>query len=356
MNSHANTALAKPRAVPTRAPSMQDELLAEAAVDHSEASDLTYFAFADSAAKSSKVRILASDPSPNALPEVLSGRYQIERLLGVGGMGAVYRARDLLREQYGEPEPYVALKALTEDFAEYPDANSLLYTEFALTSRLSHEHVIRVYSFEVDTHSQRAFITLELLKGCTLAQLLLSHPQGLPWAQALEVTQALLAALSYAHTAGVLHGDIKPSNLMLGDEGVRLFDFGLGQAEEQRLPGLPRLCRSRFAAWTPRYAAPELLEGAPLSPAADVYAVACVIYELCSGQHPLRRLSAKQAKAVELPLSAAPGLPKSLWPILRAGLAYEASQRCSLAALLAAFNDYQAPTSRLPSWLTRRPT
>jgi serine/threonine-protein kinase Stk1 len=332
---------------------MTEQLLEDAAQVDSEASDLTYFAFAASA-NSGKPAAFSAVPGASPLPEVLCGRYQIERLLGIGGMGAVYRARDLLREQYGEPEPYIALKALTEDFAEYPDANALLYTEFALTSRLSHEHVIRVYSFEVDTHSQRAFITLELLKGCTLAQLLLSHPQGLPWAQALEVSQALLAALSYAHTAGVLHGDIKPSNLMLGDEGVRLFDFGLGQAEEQRLPGLPRLCRSRFAAWTPRYAAPELLEGAALSPAADVYAAACVIYELCSGQHPLRRLSAKQAKAVELPLSAAAGLPKSLWPILRAGLAYQASERCSLAALLAAFNDYQAPSSRLPRWLTRQ--
>lgn len=323
----------------------------DACLDNSEACDLTYFAFAASAAAP---RAATVQQAIDVLPEVLAGRYQIERLLGVGGMGAVYRARDLLREQYGEPEPYVALKALTEDFAEYPDANALLYTEFALTSRLSHRHVIRVFSFEVDSGSQRAFITLELLKGCTLAQLLLSHPQGLPWQQAQEVSLALLEALSYAHGEGVLHGDIKPSNLMLGDEGVRLFDFGLGQAEEQRLPGLPRLCRSRFAAWTPRYAAPELLEGAALSPAADVYAVACVIYELCSGQHPLRRLSAKQAKAVELPLSAATGLPKSLWPTLRAALAYEASERCSLPILLAAFSDYQAPSSRLPRWLTRQ--
>jgi serine/threonine-protein kinase Stk1 len=332
---------------------MTEDLLVDAAVLESDACDLTYFAFAASA-NSGKSMAFSPALSASPLPEVLSGRYQIERLLGVGGMGAVYRARDLLREQYGEPEPYVAIKALTEDFAEYPDANALLYSEFALTSRLSHAQVIRVYSFEVDSQSQRAFITLELLKGCTLAQLLLEHPQGLPWRQAHEISLALLAALSYAHNEGVLHGDIKPSNLMLGDEGVRLFDFGLGQAEEQRLPGLPRLCRSRFAAWTPRYAAPELLDGAALSSAADVYAAACVIYELCSGQHPLRRLSAKQAKALELPLSAADGLPKSLWPILRAGLAYEAEQRCGLADLLSAFRDYQAPSSRLPRWLKRQ--
>lgn len=332
---------------------MTEQLLMDADVAHRDVADLTYFAFA-ATARAAKPATFSPASESNVLPDVLCGRYQIERLLGVGGMGAVYRARDLLREQYGEPEPYIAIKALTEDFAEYPDANALLYSEFALTSRLSHEHVIRVYSFEVDSPSQRAFITLELLKGCTLAQLLLNHPQGLPWSHAHDVSLALLEALNYAHCEGVLHGDIKPSNLMLGDEGVRLFDFGLGQAQEQRLPGLPRLCRSRFCAWTPRYAAPELLDGAALSCAADVYATACVIYELCSGQHPLRRLSAKQAKAVELSLIAATGLPKNLWPTLRAGLAYEAEQRCSLAELLSAFRDYRAPSSRLPRWLTRQ--
>lgn len=91
---------------------------------------------------------------------------------------------------------------------------------------------------------------------------------------------------------------------MLGDDDIRLFDFGLGQAREGFLKGLPRLACSRFAAWTPRYAAPELLDGATLNAAADVYAVACVIYELCSGQHPFRRQSAKQAQAMELPLTA----------------------------------------------------
>ena len=102
------------------------------------------------------------------LPDLLCKRYKIERLLGVGGMGAVYRAQDLLREQYGDPDPYVAIKTLNEEFAEYPDANALLYTEFALTSRLRHSNVIRLYAFDIDPDSQRAFITMEQLKGPTL--------------------------------------------------------------------------------------------------------------------------------------------------------------------------------------------
>ncbi|MBB2494261.1 serine/threonine-protein kinase [Aquipseudomonas ullengensis] len=298
----------------------------------------------------------APRPLPKDLPDVLCGRYRIERLLGVGGMGAVYRARDLLREQFGDPQPYVALKTLSEDFASYPDASALLYSEFALTARLSQRNLVRLYSFEIDPASQRAFITMELLKGCTLDSLLLQYPSGLPWAEAHTVSLNLLEALQHAHSHGVLHGDLKPSNLMLGDSELRLFDFGLGQALDGFLTGLPRLSRQRFAAWTPRYAAPELLDGASLSAAADVYSVACVIYELCSGQHPFRRQSAKQAKAMELPLNAPADLPRPLWPALRAALAFDPTQRSSLPSLLQAFRAARQPTSRLPRWLRRPAT
>lgn len=314
----------------------------------------------DAAAASADLTLMAGStakaprPLPKDLPEVLCGRYRIERLLGVGGMGAVYRARDLLREQFGDPQPYVALKTLSEDFAEYPDANALLYSEFALSARLSQRNLIRLYSFEVDPPSQRAFITMELLKGCTLDHLLQQYPSGLPWPQAQQVSLSLLEALDYAHSQGVLHGDLKPSNLMLGDDQLRLFDFGLGQALDGFLTGLPRLARHRFAAWTPRYAAPELLDGAPLSAAADVYAVACVIYELCSGQHPFRRQSAKQAKAMELPLTAPADLPRQLWPVLRDALTFDPARRCSLPQLLQAFAMTRQPRAWLPRWLSRR--
>src|SRR5690606_39454 len=120
---------------------------------------------------------------PGPVPEVLSKRYRIERLLGVGGMGAVYRARDLLREQFGDPEPWVAVKALNDTFAEYPDAHALLYSEFALTSRLRHAHVVQLYGFHTDARCRRAYITMELLKGPTLDDLISANPEGLPWEQ-----------------------------------------------------------------------------------------------------------------------------------------------------------------------------
>jgi len=317
------------------------------------ASDLTYFAFA---ATASAQTTQAATPSTGKLPQVLGGRYLIERLLGVGGMGAVYRARDLLREQFGDPEPYVALKTLSDDFAEYPDAHALLYTEFALTARLSHRHVVRLFGFDVDTASQRAFITLELLKGPTLDHLLSERPEGLAWNELCEIALPLFEALAYSHSRGVIHGDIKPSNVIIAEDGVRLFDYGLGQPLEGVLKNLPRLSRNRFKAWTARYAAPELLDGVEPSEASDIYALGCLLVELASGNHPFRRLSAKQAKAMALEkeLRGPPNLPAYVWPTLRTALAFDIDERtASLTQLLDIFRR-PAP-SRLQRWFGSTP-
>lgn len=323
-------------------PALDDLLLSE-----EQAHNLTYFAFARG--HTAEPALAPTKASVGELPEVLAGRYRVERLLGAGGMGAVYRARDLLSEQFGDPDPYIALKILSEEFAEAPDASVLLYSEFALTQRLRHDHVLRPHTFEVDTECQRAFITMELMRGLTLDKLLCERPLGLPWKELRDIALPLLGALAYAHARGVLHGDMKPSNVMLSEEGVRLFDFGLGRAEEGVLPGLPHLSRDRFNAWTPGYAAPELLEGQPLSASADVYGTACVLYELASGKHPFRRLPSTEARDAQLDreLHAPRNLPKHCWPALRTALAFDAADRTITAAQLC---DAMGANS---SWLKR---
>lgn len=277
---------------------------------------------------------------PGPVPDLLSKRYRIERLLGVGGMGAVYRARDLLREQFGDPQSHIAIKALNDSFAEYPDAHALLYSEFALTSRLRHPHVVQLHGFHTDASCRRAYITMELLKGPTLDDLISAHPQGMPWDQLQEIAVALLQALAYSHDRGVLHGDIKPSNVIMAEDGLRLFDFGLGQANGDQLQGLPRLSRARLAAWTPRYAALELLEGEALTESADVYAAACVLYELSSGHHPYSRLTASEARrmALDQTLQRPSLLPTRCWAVLRRALAFDRQLRPDSQTLLQAFN------------------
>lgn len=284
----------------------------------------------------------------DVLPQVLCKRYRIERLLGVGGMGAVYRAKDLMRAHFGDPEPWVALKALNESFLEYPDANALLYSEYALTNRLHHAHIVRLHDFTIDRPSQRAFITMELLKGPTLDQLIEAHPAGLPWEELQAIAIPLLQALAYSHSHGVLHGDLKPSNVILTEDGVRLFDFGLGQAMDGLLPGLPRLSRKRIAAWTPRYAALELINGEPLTASADVYAMACILYELSGGLHPFSRLTAQQAKDMQQDqtLQRPDNLPAHCWPALRNALAFNLQHRTiDAAGLLKVFSTAK------PNWV-----
>lgn len=320
-----------------------DDLL----ISEEQANNLTYFAFAKG--NQAEPLLAPTKASIGALPDVLAGRYHLERLLGAGGMGAVYRARDLLHEQFGDPDPYIALKILSEEFAESPDASALLYSEFALTRRLRHDNVVRAHTFEVDTDCQRAFITMEYMRGLTLDKLLCERPLGLPWKELRDIVLPLLDTLAYAHRRGVLHGDLKPSNVMLSEDGLRLFDFGLGQAEQGTLPGLPHLSRERFNAWTPGYAAPELLEGQPLSASADVYGVACVIYELASGKHPFRRLPSTQARDehLERELHAPANLPQQGWQALRTALSFNPAERTITAQQL---RDALGATS---SWLQR---
>ena len=261
--------------------------------------------------------------------DLLAGRYRLERLLGAGGMGVVYRARDLLHEQFGDPQPYIALKMLRQAFSESCDASALLYSEFALTRHLRHPNVLRPYTFDVDVGCGQAFITMELMHGLTLDQLLCERPLGLPWHEMRAIAVPLLDALAYAHGRGVLHGDLKPSNVMLNGGDVRLFDFGLGVAEEGPLKDMPCLNRQRLNAWTPGYAAPELLEGSPLSQKADVYGAACLLYELASGKHPFRRLPSTQARdaGLERELKPPRDLPRRCWRALRLALAFDPRQR-----------------------------
>lgn len=296
-----------------------------------EGSHSTYSTFANAVPVVTSTQLCVSET-----PDILAGRYRLERLLGAGGMGVVYRARDLLHEQFADPDPYVAVKMLSEAFDASPDASTLLYSEFALTRRLHHPNILRPYTFEVDTAQRRAFITMELMRGLTLDKLLCERPLGLPWPELQAIAVPLFDALAYAHGRGVLHGNVKPSNIMLSEEGLRLFDFGLGLAEEGPSQHLPNLNRERLNAWTPGYAAPELLEGAPLSAGADVYAVACVVYELASGQHPFQRLPSTQARdaRLERALKAPHNLPRRCWTVLRMALAFDPGQRRMEAAQL----------------------
>ena len=278
----------------------------------------------------------------NQVPRVLSGRYRIERLLGAGGMGVVYRARDLLQEQLGDSQSDVALKLLGENIALAPDGCALLFNEYALVRQLCHPNVLRMHNFDIDTEHHCAFIVMEHLPGPTLDRLLCERPLGLSLPELREIALPLLDALAHAHQRGVLHGDIKPGNVMLSETGVRLFDFGLGQSEAGVLKGLAPLSRTHFGAWTPGYAAPELLAGAPLTRSADVYGAGCLLYELATGKCPL--IAPCPGALKHLPRATGPEKPRQLppvfWRALQKALALDpAARSISIEPLREAFSE-----------------
>lgn len=287
--------------------------------------ELTYFAFAPSAGKQAERQLACLPP----VPDLLCNRYRVERLLSVGGMGAVFRARDLMREQLGDPCPVVAIKTLNNECGEYRDAPMLLHSEFVRTLRLRHPNVIRVLHFDIDPTSDHPFIVMELLEGITLDQLLLRQPQGLAWSDIHSIGDGLLTAVAHCHDQGAVHGDIKPSNILAGKDGVRLFDFGLGHSDQV---DLPQLDRERFKAWTPRYAAPEILQGELASRAADVYSLGCVLLEL-SGGH-LEGEGERQRPAQ---------MPIDIWKLINTAIVSQPKQRCSARQLQEAWRQVDRP-------------
>lgn len=265
-----------------------------------------------------------SNNTAKALPDTLAGRYKLERILGVGGMAVVYRAYDKLAAHFKHPFPYVALKMFKEEFAGFADASYLLYSEYALLTSLNHPHIVRPYQFDIDGESERAFLTLEFLKGGTLDQWLMENPTGAAFKKIQPMLLEVIDAMCYSHQHNTIHGDLKPSNIMLTQEGCILFDYGLGQVLVGDLARLPKISRKRFNAWTPKYAAPELLEDVSLTTKTDMFALCCIVYELLTGKNPY--YIDKKTKYSVNPVKPK-GLTKKQWQALACGLAIKSEER-----------------------------
>ncbi len=228
----------------------------------------------------------APEGPPAFLPgEVLAQRFEVRRFLGQGGMGQIFETFD---RELGDR---VALKALRPEIASSPRAAAAFRREVSLARRVTHPNVCRI--FELLRHPAEPasgwgrerrpalFLTMELLRGETLAERLRRGP--LPVEEVLAYARQLAAALDAAHDAGVVHRDLKSSNIFLADDRLVVTDFGLarpdvGPREEKAV--------STAVSGTPGYMAPELLAGRPATAASDVYAFGVVVYEMLRGQRP----------------------------------------------------------------------
>lgn len=230
--------------------------------------------------------------------EVMAGRYEIRACIGLGGMGAVYRAFDRNRREE------IALKVLLPHLLAHPQARERLVAEAKIASSLSHPNIVNV--FDLQREADQDFLTMELLQGQTLRSLMQARKAARkPFtpAEAADIAQAIAGALDYAHKRTV-HRDLKPENVWVEDDGtVKLMDFGIARAMTNS-----QLTQTTTAMGTAYYMAPEQLRGAKeVDGRADQYALGVLVYELLSGDIPAGRIRSLHLvnKAVPKGMSAA---------------------------------------------------
>jgi serine/threonine protein kinase len=256
---------------------------------------------------------------------VLRHRYVLERELGRGGMGTVYRALDRNKQGLPPQHRHVAVKVLREELARLPEALQALRREAHQAQSLSHPGIVNVFDFDHD--GDLYFITMELLDGELLSDLIQRiRPGKLSREAATDILRELGDAVAYAHSRGVLHMDLKPGNVMITTQGeVRVLDLGLAHPHmtEPWISDHP----PPFHAATPTYASCEQLDGAAADVRDDVFSFACVAYELLSGEHPFARSSAREAREQGHRPRRIRGLSRREWRTLRQGLAWTRQDR-----------------------------
>jgi serine/threonine-protein kinase len=212
-------------------------------------------------------------PEGPALPQVPG--YQVEAVLGRGGMGVVFKARHLKLNRL------VALKMLLAGTYAGPEELARFRREAEAVAALRHPNIVQVH--DAGEAAGRPYFTMEYVEGGTLAQRLAAQP--LPPRDAAELLATLASAVQFAHKSGFLHRDLKPGNILLTPEGTpRITDFGLARA----IDAGPHLTRSGDPIGTPSYMAPEQAQGRAhaVGPAADIYALGAVLYETLTGRPP----------------------------------------------------------------------
>ncbi len=256
--------------------------------------------------------------------KTIDDRYQIEALLGKGGMSAVYRGLDPnLRRQ-------VAIKLIHTHLSDNPEFVRRFEEEAAAVARLRHPNIIQVYDFDHD--NDLYYIVFEYIPGESLQERLLrlnSNGVLLPLQKSLTITSSIGQALAYAHQAGLVHRDIKPANIMLNQhEEAILMDFGIAKIEDAA-----HQTATGVVLGTARYMSPEQVMGENIDARTDIYALGVTLFEMVSGRPPYEANSAAtlMVKHLNEPIpdvrELRPDVPTSLVAIINTSLAKNSASR-----------------------------
>ena len=266
---------------------------------------------------------------PLVTGSVIKSRFILQESIGSGGMGTVFKARDLRKEEAQDRHPYVAIKVLNEDFKRHPESLKALQRESRKTQKLAHPNIVNVYDFDRD--GGNVYMVMELLEGEPLDRVIKrTGGYGLELKEAIRIIRDICLGMEYAHKQGIVHADFKPANTFLTTAGVaKVLDFGIArvaklidhsEGTDSAPEGVTLFDPGTLGALTPAYAGCEVIEGKDPDPRDDVYAIACVAYELITGTHPFSGLSAVQAENARLVPKQPSGLSTRQWRTLRRAL------------------------------------
>jgi eukaryotic-like serine/threonine-protein kinase len=274
---------------------------------------------------------------PPMTGRVIAGRYSLQHPIGRGAMGVVWRARDQLLDREVAVKEVVISALIGVD--ERRNAYQRTLREARTAARLSHRGVVTVY--DVAEEDGRPWIVMELIPSQSLDQLLTVHGR-LPAARACAIGQQLLSALAAAHTAGVLHRDVKPSNVLVAntkvgdswEERAVLTDFGIAQFE-----GDPRLTQTGMVMGSPGFTAPERIRGGDATPASDLWSLGATIYAAVEGRGPFEQRGGAITTMSAIINEDAPVAPHAaqLAPLIAALLRRDPSARPSAASAVRLF-------------------
>jgi serine/threonine protein kinase len=245
--------------------------------------------------------------------QLLNGRYRLEARIGQGGMSVVWRASDEVLRRH------VAVKVLAGALATDPAARLRIQAEARAAARLAHPHVASVYDYGVSADADgepEPFVVMELLRGPTLGKRLAGGPIPVP--EALRICAEVASGIAAAHEEGLVHRDVKPSNVVLAPSGAKVVDFGIAAAAGP----LEDLDESSRMVGTPAYLAPERVIGGDVMPASDVYAVGLLLHAVLTGRLPWRVETTTQMLKAHVyvqpePMQPVPGVPRHViepWP------------------------------------------
>jgi eukaryotic-like serine/threonine-protein kinase len=267
--------------------------------------------------------------------EVIAERYEIIRLLGQGGMGAVYHAQDRALDRD------VALKVIRADMAANPQILNRFKQELLLARQVTHRNVIRI--FDLGQAEGLKFITMEYIEGEDL-QALLRREKKLPPERAAQIMVQVCRALEAAHAEGVIHRDLKPQNIMIGKGGrACVMDFGI--ARSMLSAGMTE---TGAVIGTPDYMSPEQAKGLPVDARSDIFSFGIIFYEMLSGLNPfdadttMGKLWKRTSETARPPSELDKGIPQPLSDIVKKCLELEPDKRFfSTTELLRAIETWQ---------------